>query len=213
MTDMKNTWLSWDSVEPQWTWTLTVDKSDRQTVLERLCALGDDTRLFVVQQVTVDGLPEVKDASSNDAWQAAATDADLLFPFFEHLVDDDMDDVLLATTLAVVDSDGKVVERTVTNVGSLLRDLESVDAGFARRFCAPHPALGVYSEERGGQLEVTFGFWSDVFFERDDLSDSERAAFEANAERLEQLWQGVQTLVSDVGGTLDRSDDDVRASA
>lgn len=207
-----NRWRCWDAVEPILRWTLRVPLPDegpasgdgRRRLVADISAILDETGLVRVQSVDVAGAPRfsadegrswAEVASQGSAAEVTGAGSGELFPFAAALLDGE-GRVTLESRVTVSDPSGAATTVRASDAGALLQALEpDLDEAYRRRFAASHPFVGVWSQAGGGFVEVTVGFWSDIF-------QAGGPGAEDNQERADEAARLLTALAEARGGTF-----------
>lgn len=168
----KNRWVVHDVVDPPVEWRASFADGGgavRRAIARDVLAAADATGVFVVAgaDLPARGL-RLSGASSNDAWSALMDERGLddPLPFADALFDGE-GRVEIAVRVGVRRGDA-IVDETTTDGGALLGSLEALEPAYARRFAARRPIVAPWSDVEGGRFVVHVGFWSDLFWLRDD---------------------------------------------
>lgn len=201
---MKNQWRSWDTMDPIVTWQLELPLARPEQRFELLAALGragDESGLFTLQQVKLPELPfRVDRATDNQPWVAAAQQHGLaeIFPFEQFYLDVPAAGAALSvlSTVSFVRPDAGVVTERHADAGALLRQLDpGGDPLLAEHFYAHQPFVALWSSTTARLLQVSFGFWCDLWFD-----DAEPELLRLNGERLEKLRVWLLRIAESAGG-------------
>lgn len=188
---MNNRWSSHASAEPAIEWVLSFPDEGpaaRRAIAADVLVAGDATGLFTIARVDVGDL-KLPAATTNDAWRAIAEKLEHPLPFQDALLEGE-GTVEVASTVAVRDHGGAIVERRASDAGALLRELEpGLSASDARRFAGHKPFIAPWGVVEAGRFEVRFGFWTDLFWLRvdDELRRKNEARLVDLRERLKAI--------------------------
>jgi len=105
---------------------------------------------------------------------------------------------VLSTVSFVRPGQGVVTERC-GDAGQLLRELDpGCDPLYARHFYDHRPFVALWSTTAERSLQVSFGFWCDLWFD-----GGEPELLRLNGQRLERFRAGVDALARSLGGRLE----------
>jgi hypothetical protein len=148
----KNRWQSFDGTEPVLSWTLSVPapgSAEQRAVVDEVLAAGRASGVLVAADGAV-----VVGAAEPLPWADAAIRGQAV-PF--------------SSTVFVRDAQGAVVQRSASDAGALLRSLEPLEPGYARRFAASHPFAAAWTTSTSTSIAVQIAFFSSLWFDDTDV--------------------------------------------
>jgi hypothetical protein len=147
-----NRWQSFETTEPVLAWSLVVvapTPGDRRAVVDEVLAAGARTGVLL--------------ASPQAVREESATE---LLPWNDAVASGQP--VPFSSRVFVRDATGGVVERTAADAGALLRQLEPIEALYARHFAAARPFAVAWTTTSATALEVTIAYFTSLWLEHGD---------------------------------------------
>jgi hypothetical protein len=164
----KNRWQSFDGSEPVAAWTLSVPAptpAERRAVVDAVLSAGRSTGVLVAGDGAVRGGGGAGGGGAGGAGDGGVDDGELL-PWADAVLAGRP--VPFSSTVFVRDGQGEVVQRSSGDAGALLRSLEPLDPGYARRFAASHPFAAAWSTATATAITVQVGFFTSLWFDETD---------------------------------------------